>query len=326
MGVFSASTFENQLKQGLEKAAAANQSTKYLINNPDNSGVKVTSVSTQSNAPSEIATVLAYLQSREAQKKQIAQQAYNRNKSAYENAFAERQALLKDNLNATLDSLKSDYNASYGNISKNSESAMRDAYINRMNSQKNLAQNLSAQGITGGAAETTMASLENNYGNARNAIATTTNDNLSELERLYNTNRNSVNATYNDQLAEDALNRANYMVQLENDLASSIAASYADQISRLGELDADYVSRLSKIINAQNNYTPAEVSANNATSTVSTTQGTSEGKSNTRLSGLMSYARMLRNGGATAETLVGRLSNSGANASEIANILQQLGY
>lgn len=293
------------------------------------SGVKTTTTSST-------AVQNAYLQQLEAQRQrqeelarqrqQIAQDAYDRNKSAYESAFAERKATLDNNLADTMNNLKSDYAASKGNINTDSANSLREAYVNYMNNRKNLNQALTAQGITGGAAESTIAGLGNTYGNARNAIDVATLDNLSELERLYAQNRSTANQNYNNQLASDALAKANYMTQLESDLANSIAQAYTDRINALSDIDDNYYSMMAELAATQKAYTPTKTSANNEVESVSVEQGGSDDEKNAaQYAALANYAQMLRRGGASTDTIIGRLSNSGANNDQIANILNQLG-
>lgn len=67
---------------------------------------------------------------------------------------------------------KAQAEASKSDIAKQREAAMKEAYIGNMMDQKNLDQKLRASGITGGLAETSRVSLQNNYRNNRSAIET----------------------------------------------------------------------------------------------------------------------------------------------------------
>lgn len=68
------------------------------------------------------------------------------------------------------------------------DKALQEAYINRMLQQRNLQQQLSAQGISGGASETTQASMLNNYQNSRNDLETEHTRQLSDLMQTYQNN------------------------------------------------------------------------------------------------------------------------------------------
>ena len=313
------------------------------------SGVKTTTTSSTAVQNAYLQQLEAQRQRQEelaAQRQQIAQDAYDRNKAAYENAFAERKATLDDNLAATMNSLKADYDASKGSIDTDSANSLREAYVNYMNNRKNLNQALSAQGITGGAAESTIAGLGNTYGNARNAIDVATLDNLSRLERLYNQNRSDATQNYNNQLASDTLAKANYMTQLESDLANSIAQAYTDRINALSDIDNSYYSTMAQLAANQQAYTPSEdISANNTPADVTTYQvdsnidpatgGTAQAgvyafNDVARLRSVYNYAKSLQKGGASGATIAGLLVNSagelGVNNEQIDYILKQLGY
>lgn len=73
-------------------------------------------------------------------------------------------------------------------LNDSTDRALREAYINRMQSQRNLQQQLTAQGLNGGASETTTASMLNNYGNARNALETERQRQLTALQQTYQNN------------------------------------------------------------------------------------------------------------------------------------------
>lgn len=187
---------------------------------------KTGSTTTASTSDGGNSVILAYLQSLENRQKQAANDAYDRNVAAMNNAYTQRGNLLKNNLDSTLQNLKTDYDASRDNVNKDAGKSLQEAYINNMLSRKNLAQNMSAQGLSGGASETTMAGMYNNYGNARNNIETTANDSLGELENLYNKNKNSAYQSYNDQLAQDEIQKAQYMTQFENDRQNALSSAY----------------------------------------------------------------------------------------------------
>ena len=266
----------------------------------------------------------AYMAEMRRQQEAAANAAYDRNVAAMNSAFDQRGELLKGNLDTTLQNLQTDYNASRDAINRDATNAAREAYINRMMSQRNLAQNMAAQGLSGGASETTLAGLENNYGNARNQIATTANENLGDLEDLYSKNRNSAMQEYNDQLAADALQRAQYMTQFENDRQNLLAQAYDSQLSQLMSLDPTFVAAMSAARNSQAGYTPAaQAEPSNTPASVSTTQGSGyeNGLSNTVR---LNYARKVLQNGGDADDIIRGLSQT-SSAATIQNILRQLG-
>ena len=157
-----------------------------------------------------------------------AQNAYDRGMNALNNAYDSQLSSLSDNLNETKNQLANQYNRSRQNITDDAANSLKQAYINRMLSQRNLGQQMSALGLNGGATESTLAGMLNNYGNARNNINTTQNNNLSNLESNYNDNLSQALQAYNSAVANANLQKATQAISLENALANN-------QISALGD-------------------------------------------------------------------------------------------
>ena len=99
----------------------------------------------------------AYLDRLQAQ----AQESYARNMETIANAYDRSAGSLDENYDSARGQLESSANKSRGEINTDSEAAMRQAYINNMLSRRDLQQSMTAQGMSGGASETTMASLDN---------------------------------------------------------------------------------------------------------------------------------------------------------------------
>lgn len=294
---------------------------------PTGSSTRVSGSVSPNASINQNAAYLAYLQEIERRQQQAAQDAYDRNVTSMRDAFAQRGQKLKDNLDFTLKNLQTDYNASRDSVNNDAAKSLQEAYINKMLSRKNLAQNLSAQGLSGGASETTMAGMENNYGNARNNIQTTANENLGGLEDLYDRNRNSAYQAYNDQLAQDALAQAQYMIQFENDRQSALASAYESQMSKLLSLDPSYVTGLAGLVSSQQDYTPVATTVSNPVSKVSTQQGSA-----VDLSGIgapryaLKLAQQMAARGSRADDIINTLARNSVNSNTITQILSQLGY
>lgn len=73
-----------------------------------------------------------------AQMRQAAQDAYDRGMNALNNAYDKQMSSLSDNLNSTKGQLLDSFNRSKSNINSDAESSLRQAYINRMISERNL--------------------------------------------------------------------------------------------------------------------------------------------------------------------------------------------
>lgn len=156
--------------------------------------------------------------------------AYEAAMAALNAAFENQMSALSANLESTKGVLLDNYNRSKKNINDDAAKSLKQAYINKMISQRNLGQQMSAQGLNGGATETTLAGMQNTYGNARNNINTTTSRNLSDLEGNYNNNLAQALQAYNTAVAQAQMQRASIM--------ASLAA-------RTGGISSDYGSVMS---------------------------------------------------------------------------------
>lgn len=195
----------------------------------------------------------AQLRNMQEQQRQAAQNAYNNNLSALQSAYNNRLAGLNNNLASTKDLLGSAYENSRQNLNANAEKALQEAYINRMMNERSLQNQLNAQGLNGGAAESTIASMLNNYGNARNNINTSVDDSLRELEQNYNSNLATAQQKYNDALTDAANSNMAYRMQLENDLNNNILGSYQNMYNAFSNLDGDYTNAMYNLLNKQAN-------------------------------------------------------------------------
>lgn len=100
-----------------------------------------------------------------------AQRAQRR--AAYEAAVKEQQRLYEQNA---------------AKVNDATNKALREAYVNKMQSQRTMGQQLAAQGLNGGYSETTAAGLQNNYGNARSALETERTSQLNDLNMTLQNN------------------------------------------------------------------------------------------------------------------------------------------
>jgi len=191
-----------------------------------------------------------------------AEEAYNRNMATLNETYDKNAANLRSNLESTRGQLDASRNKSVNDINMDSESAMRQAYINNMLSRRDLQQRMSAQGMSGGASETTRASLENNYGNARNAIDTQRNASLSDLDQTYNNNLASALQQYNSQMSSLDSQRMAIQQEIENAL-TNFQAGYAQNFSMLAPSNDAYLSALKALQNNQSGFSFQGATANN---------------------------------------------------------------
>ncbi|MFQ7726939.1 MAG: hypothetical protein ACLRI7_11285, partial [Ruthenibacterium lactatiformans] len=123
---------------------------------------------------------------------EILQQQYERQKAAEAEARAKQEAAALAGYNSLLDAAKGSYdsalalreegyNKATGDVNSATERAMQQAYIANQMQNRNLGQQLAAMGRSGGASESTMLGLANEYGNARGELDRSRNDQLATL-------------------------------------------------------------------------------------------------------------------------------------------------
>ena len=205
-----------------------------------------------------------------AQRNAMAQQAYNNSMGALDAAYGAYMQAIEDSFGSTKGQLQDSYNRSKKNINDDALQSLKQAYVNKMLQEKNFDQQMSAQGITGGASETTRASMANNYGNARNDINRTKARNLSDLEGEYNDNLASALQAYNQAVAQAQLAKAQQVMQLEDALANNQIAALDDYYSLVrdseGQMNGAFAAAVQNGQNftfdpteVNNTFTPAEI-------------------------------------------------------------------
>lgn len=134
---------------------------------------------------------------------------------------------------------KTDYEFGQGQLNSATDNALQQAYINKMMNERTLAQQLAAQGIGGGAAETTTAGLLNNYGSSRNALET---ERQAQLASLFNTYQNNMAQLENQKASGDAADLSQYQTNLSNLTANnannyiSLLQGYANMAASMPQL------------------------------------------------------------------------------------------
>lgn len=206
------------------------------------------------------------------QMREAAQAAYDRGMGALNSAYDQQMNSLSNNLNETKNMLTNQYNRSRNDITTDAESSLRQAYINNMMNRKNLGQQMSAQGLTGGATETTIANMLNNYGNARNNINTTQNRNLANLEGNYNDNLSQAMQAYNSAVATANLQKAQQQMSLENALANNQISALGDYQTLMQRENQNYLDLLKAAIQNGASFSYDPTRANNAYNAISLQQ------------------------------------------------------
>lgn len=193
------------------------------------------------------------LREQEELKRQATQSAYDNNMSALLDAYTKRLAGINENYDTTVNQLGLNFDNSSNALSADAERALQEAYINRMMNEKSMRNQLNAQGITGGASESVIAGMLNNYANARNNIENNLADNVRTLREAYQKNLASALQNRNDALSAAEDTNLKYKMQLENDLRNNIIGSYNDLYSGLMNADANYYDNMAKLVYNQAN-------------------------------------------------------------------------
>lgn len=255
------------------KAAQAAQAAKNAASASASASSKASGSSSGTNASGD-GSYLAYLQLVQAQqaaeqrradeaaaaRREAAQNAYNRGMNYLNSAYSQKLNSLGNNFNSALGQLQDSYNNSANNVNTDADRSLRQAYINRMMNEKNLGQQMSAQGLSGGATESTLARLYNNYGNSRNNIETTRANNLNQLEQLLNSSQASALQSYNNALADAESERMQYAMNLENNLANNEISAADTYQNALSHNNTNYLNALSDAVRnmAAYNYDPTK--------------------------------------------------------------------
>lgn len=142
---------------------------------------------------------------------------------AYADAYAARQRALDENYQAALGQLKNSYNASVNDLRAQGDEALRQAYINMMMNKRGISQDLEAAGLTGGATESAMARLYNNYANDRNAIARQVDQSLTQMGNNYGNNVANLGMNYNTNYADAVADYQNQLASARQSMANTLA-------------------------------------------------------------------------------------------------------
>lgn len=138
---------------------------------------------------------------------------------------------------------KANYDFSVGQVNDATGKALQKAYINRMLQNKNLQQSLSAQGLNGGASETTTAGMYNDYNNARNNLET---ERQRQIANLLNTYQNNTAQLEQQRASGEAVDLSQYQTALQNLTAGntekliSLLQGYSDMASSVPATTARY--------------------------------------------------------------------------------------
>ena len=127
-------------------------------------------------------------------------------------------------------------------VEESYQDAQRQAYIQQMQAKKNIGQQMAAMGMTGGAAESSLLDLENNYGSQRAAYQRDRDNAIRDIDYQIGDTRAqgaiqaaSLEAQYQQALADMAMNYGQNMANAK--LQAQLEALSAEQAAK--QLEAD---------------------------------------------------------------------------------------
>lgn len=259
----------------------------------------------------------AYYAELQAQAQARANEAYERNMARIASAYGAAYDSLRGNLDSTTDRLNAARDKSMGDVRSDAEDSLRQAYINNMMTRKNLNQRLSAMGMNGGATETTMSSLENQYGKSRSGINETLNKNISDLDMTYGDNLAAALQSFNSAKANLDLQR----MQMENQAEAARQNAESSSMNAYMNIDSGYMSALKAALANQANYQydPSQATNDFVAGNAQQAQSASEGSKYARAlqQAMLEATNNTVNGGTLAQL-------SGYNANTLAQLIAEL--
>ena len=203
----------------------------------------MSSRSSYQSAEQERAAAKARAAAEAAQRRAQADAAYKQNLATLQAGFDKEKNLMTQNYQSVIGQLTNSYNSGVGTVNKNSDGYQQEAYISYMLSKRDMPQELVANGITGGAAESTIAGIANGYGKNRNTIDTQRADSLAELLSILNGNKAGAERDYNETLASAQSKKTQYELQFQNNLTKAINEIIASENNALATAERQYQTR-----------------------------------------------------------------------------------
>lgn len=151
-----------------------------------------------------------------------------------------------------------------GEAQKNQQAALKQAYINRVQNQQKLNQNLAMSGIRGGMTETANLNLANQYGQARAAANTDYANSVNSINQSIDRNKFEYGLDVDSRKEEAIQNQANALWQARRE---DTLNEYNSQNELWNNYYLDYYSGASQktlqsaLKSAQANYKKAKTDA-----------------------------------------------------------------
>ena len=197
-----------------------------------------------------------------------------------------------------------------------------------MLTMRDMPQLLAAQGVNGGAAESTIAGMKNNYGTSRNNIDTDRNNSLADLLDQLNANKAAALQAFNASKSDLEAQRMAYQMQLESALAQGIADAANTKFDALSDIGSQYLTQAMQIAQdqaaASQKAAARTYTATNNYTTQNTQQGGSAASAGGAADGLNKYNSYLDawyGTGASTDQVQQNLGAMGLTAEQIWQIM-----
>lgn len=264
------------VKDGAEGASFNGLGVKKpkIINTGSSRKGSSSKTSTSTNGGLDLA---AYYNSLAAQGQAAADAAYENNMARISEMYNNVAGNLGNNYNSAVSRLKAARDRSLKDVNTDAENSLRQAYINNELTKRNLNQRLSAMGYNGGATESTMADLANEYSRSRGGINTTRNSNIADLNQTYGDNLAAALQAYNSAMNNLEMQRMSLENAAENARANAAASSVSGSLS----VDSGYITALQNALQNQSayQYDPSQATNDYVAGNVQQAQSASDGTS-----------------------------------------------
>lgn len=163
-----------------------------------------------------------------------AQDAYNNRGTPYTdlaNAYAEK---AREMYQQQQEAMAKQLDASKQSTSSNYDSAAAGNYVNYMKQQNALGEQLAQQGIRGGASESALARIGNNYAMNQGNTAAQRYGALAQLQSAYDNNLANMRQAMEERIADNDLALRQSQIQYDDTLAQRAAeeARYREEVER----------------------------------------------------------------------------------------------
>lgn len=174
-----------------------------------------------------------------------AQDAYNNRGTPYTdlaNAYAEK---AREMYQQQQEAMAKQLDASKQSTSSNYDSAAAGNYVNYMKQQNALGEQLAQQGIRGGASESALARIGNNYALNQGNTAAQRYGALAQLQSAYDNNLANMRQAMEERIADNDLALRQSQIQYDDTLAQRAAeeARYREEVERAARERKEDIAR-----------------------------------------------------------------------------------